>query len=163
MSDAWELISRGGPVMYPLVLLSLLLYERCFRLHFFLIRFERRLRRSFGKENWSVAQLRDWQTSIRQRCEQENAIIGSMVAAAPLLGLLGTVIGMVRTFNTMADVESANSSEGLAEGISMALITTETGLAIAIPAVVIIYYTQRRSQGVVQTLVRMEEGVSTEN
>ena len=59
-----------------------------------------------------------------------------LAAVAPLLGLLGTVTGMIRTFNVIHAFGNANSAL-MAGGISEALITTEAGLAIAIPTVLL--------------------------
>lgn len=53
---------------------------------------------------------------------------------SPLMGLLGTVFGMIRMFNSLSTAESANRTELLAAGISEALFTTAAGLLIAIPA-----------------------------
>lgn len=56
------------------------------------------------------------------------------VGAAPLLGLLGTVTGMLATFSALASGSGGEKTMGMvAEGISEALITTETGLVIALP------------------------------
>ena len=52
---------------------------------------------------------------------------------APLLGLLGTVMGMIETFDSLSDMALFSSSGGIAGGISQALITTQIGLVIAIP------------------------------
>jgi len=60
------------------------------------------------------------------------AIIGSLAAIAPLLGLLGTVTGMVTTFDSMS-VFGTGNAKAMAGGISEALITTQTGLLVAIP------------------------------
>lgn len=56
-----------------------------------------------------------------------------IVVAAPLLGLLGTVVGMVETFDAFATLPRAQQGQGIARGISRALITTEVGLFHAIP------------------------------
>ncbi len=60
-------------------------------------------------------------------------------AMSPLLGLLGTVLGMVSVFQTISDSGSPNSAQ-LAGGIWEALITTVMGLSIAIPMLVFYYY-----------------------
>ena len=83
-----------------------------------------------------------------------------MIAAAPLLGLLGTVIGMIETFTSLASRSGERTIQGLSSGISKALITTETGLAIAIPAVIILYYAQRQLNDAIRTLIKKEEIVS---
>lgn len=61
-------------------------------------------------------------------------ILGSIATVSPLLGLLGTVLGMIRVFGVISQqgLESGN----LSQGISQALLTTATGLSIAIPALV---------------------------
>lgn len=59
-------------------------------------------------------------------------VLGALVMAAPLLGLLGTVLGMVSTFDAMAS-QSGNLARLMAAGISQALITTQVGLIAALP------------------------------
>lgn len=60
------------------------------------------------------------------------AMIGVLAAVAPLLGLLGTVTGMITTFDVLA-VFGTGNAKAMAGGISEALITTQTGLLVAIP------------------------------
>lgn len=60
-------------------------------------------------------------------------------AVGPLLGLLGTVLGMIEVFSTLADNNTPNSAL-LASGIWQALITTVMGLTLAIPALMVHYY-----------------------
>ena len=59
-------------------------------------------------------------------------VMGALVAAAPLLGLLGTVLGMIDTFDAVA-LRSRDASGLVAGGISQALITTQAGLMAALP------------------------------
>ena len=61
--------------------------------------------------------------------------LGTIAAVTPLLGLLGTVIGMIRVF-TEITIQGTGNANALAGGISEALITTAAGLAVAIPALV---------------------------
>jgi len=61
--------------------------------------------------------------------------LGTVAAVAPLLGLLGTVTGMIEVFDTIAQQGAGNAAE-LSSGISQALITTATGLVVAIPALI---------------------------
>lgn len=70
--------------------------------------------------------------------------LGTIVAGAPLLGLLGTVLGMIQIFQTVATA-GTGITEGLATGISRALITTATGLIIAIPALFTHSYLEARA------------------
>jgi biopolymer transport protein ExbB len=60
------------------------------------------------------------------------ASIAVLASVAPLLGLLGTVVGMTQTFDVIA-VFGTGNAKALASGISIALITTQSGLLIAIP------------------------------
>jgi len=59
-------------------------------------------------------------------------VMGALVAAAPLLGLLGTVFGMIETFHGVA-LRSGQTADLVAGGISQALITTQVGLVAALP------------------------------
>ncbi len=59
-------------------------------------------------------------------------VLAGLVGAAPLLGLLGTVLGMVETFTAVGET-SAHTADHVAGGISKALITTQVGLATALP------------------------------
>jgi biopolymer transport protein ExbB len=66
-----------------------------------------------------------------------HVLIMSIVLSAPLLGLLGTVMGMIETFDSLADMSLFSQSGGIAGGISQALITTQMGLAVAIPGLIV--------------------------
>ncbi len=64
---------------------------------------------------------------------------------APLIGLLGTVLGMIQSFDTISNQESLGRPELLASGISVALMTTAGGLAVAIPAYLAFMYFSSKS------------------
>ena len=64
------------------------------------------------------------------------AMVGVLVAVAPLLGLLGTVLGMIETFHVISVYGTGNAG-AMANGISVALITTEAGLLIAVPGLLL--------------------------
>lgn len=70
--------------------------------------------------------------------------IAVLASVAPLLGLLGTVIGMVDTFQVIA-VFGTGNVKGLASGISVALITTQSGLLVAIPGLLLSGYLYRHA------------------
>jgi biopolymer transport protein ExbB len=63
-------------------------------------------------------------------------LIASSVAVAPLLGLLGTVTGMIETFESLADMSLFSQTGGIAAGIATALFTTQMGLVVAVPGVI---------------------------
>jgi biopolymer transport protein ExbB len=74
--------------------------------------------------------------TIRPTLERFLPFIAITAAAAPLLGLLGTVTGMIKTFNLIT-LFGTGDAKSLSSGISEALITTELGLCVAIPALII--------------------------
>lgn len=77
--------------------------------------------------------------------------LGTIAAIAPLLGLLGTVVGMIKVFAEIMTQGTGNASV-LAGGISEALITTAAGLTVAIPALVMHRYFTGRIDGIVVEL-----------
>lgn len=77
--------------------------------------------------------------------------LGTLVAAAPLLGLLGTVLGMIRVFEAIARTGMARG-ELLSAGIAQALITTAAGLIIAIPTLFVHSYLESRAEQIVHTI-----------
>ena len=79
------------------------------------------------------------------------ALIAIASATAPLLGLLGTVTGMIHTFD-LIDIFGTGDAKSLASGISEALITTKFGLIVAIPALIIHALMRRKVQGIKATM-----------
>ncbi len=67
--------------------------------------------------------------------EHKMSYLGLIVATAPMLGLLGTVQGMIDSFRVIAESETSPKPKELAEGIMTALVTTMEGLVVAIPAI----------------------------
>lgn len=74
-----------------------------------------------------------------QQLERYLNALGTIAAAAPLLGLLGTVVGMIEIFGSQAPT-GANNPAALAHGISVALYNTAFGLIIAIPSLMFYRY-----------------------
>ena len=89
-----------------------------------------------GVVNVDRAVLRHLTERMRRELRCRLAAIGVLAAVAPLLGLLGTVLGMIQTFDVISIFGTSNA-KAMAGGISVALITTETGLLIAIPGLFI--------------------------
>ena len=88
--------------------------------------------------------------------ERNLPALQGVVSVAPLLGLLGTVVGMIQSFYTVAKERALGNPELLAEGIGQALVTTAAGLSVAIPALVL-YYIFR---GQIRKLVRAFDDAS---
>ena len=73
--------------------------------------------------------------------------LADIAAVAPLVGLLGTVLGMFRAFGGIAaDVSAGAKPMVLAQGVSQAIVTTSVGLAVAIPCLVAYAFFRRRAQ-----------------
>jgi biopolymer transport protein ExbB len=75
-------------------------------------------------------------------------------SAAPLLGLLGTVTGMINTFK-MITIFGTGDAQTLSGGISEALITTEWGLIVAIPSLLIYAYLSRKARGIIDDMEKI--------
>ena len=86
--------------------------------------------------------------ATKPRLERLMPVIALSAATAPLLGLLGTVTGMINTFN-MITLFGTGDPRTLASGISEALITTEFGLIVAIPSLLFHAFISRKAKGVI--------------
>jgi biopolymer transport protein ExbB len=91
-----------------------------------------------------------------------NILITTIVLAAPLLGLLGTVIGMIETFDSLGDMSLFSQSGGIAGGISQALFTTQMGLAVAIPGLIVNGILNRKGQDIQLELAQIKDYLCSE-
>jgi biopolymer transport protein ExbB len=94
-------------------------------------------------------------------------VLATVASIAPLLGLLGTVSGMIKTFNVIS-YYGVGSPGSLAGGISEALLTTAAGLCVAIPTLVGYRYISAKADGLIsemeeQSLVLVEALKAPEN
>ena len=169
-----EHIETGGVVMYPLLTVSLIMFflviKKFLEMHDF-SKGDRPIReclQSLGKPGFSAA---PWQRDIiksfladrtfdedldRSIMEalmlRQSSFVGRYIksiailaSVAPLLGLLGTVTGMITTFLVIA-TSGTGDAKALASGISEALITTQTGLVVAVPGLFLANYLRRGSE-----------------
>ena len=131
-SEVLEVWHAGGFVMPPLVLVSFLMWWtlawRWMTLRGVDLAAVKRL-------NHDDAEVRLEQH--RLEVDRGNRMVVSLVAVAPLLGLLGTVTGMIETFDSLATMSLFSQSGGIAGGVAQALFTTQMGLVVAIPGLVI--------------------------
>jgi biopolymer transport protein ExbB len=173
----------GGWVMIPLFLLATLLYAQAFQLLMYLRRTNLDAKneaqwwewvRSPQKAEGRVAEIIRYTQSdltsakqIRNRFDEvrlaivalidrRSQFVGTLVAAAPLMGLLGTVLGMLQTFFGISTSAGHETADVIAGGISEALITTETGLVIALPGLFLVMMIQRRQHNLEAKLARLE-------
>lgn len=185
-----SLMDRGGWVIWPLLVLSIvaltLIFERTWfwiathnnRRH---VRFEAVIGRLRAGDVDEARKLIDGDRSVygqlvdqllheslseaaiamaidtqRRRCERFMTTLGTIITAAPMLGILGTVTGIIQSFSVLGDEVAATDPSQVATGIAEALITTVVGLVIAL--VVLFPYNVFRGQadrsfGHIETLI----------
>lgn len=101
---------------------------------------------------------------VRPRLERFLPFLAITAAAAPLLGLLGTVIGMIKTFNLIT-IFGTGDARSLSSGISEALVTTELGLTVAIPVLILhgmlARYAKSKLASMEENAVAFVNGIST--
>lgn len=173
-----DVIVRGGPVMIPLLFLSVLAVAIVLERFWFLLRSRidteelmEDVKLSLGqgkileamqlakKSRGPVASVlsagiayydrdkEEIQERMQQigreeihRMERRMGVLDAVINIAPLLGLLGTVTGIIRSFNVMGALEGIDAPAALSVGIAEALITTAAGLMIAIPTMAFYAY-----------------------
>lgn len=101
--------------------------------------------------------IRDYSEKTVRLIERYGGVISTIATIAPMLGLLGTVTGMMKSFSALAEHGSSVQNH-LARGITEALITTALGLCVAIPAVIFYNYMVTR----IEILVRDVEIIANE-
>jgi biopolymer transport protein ExbB len=147
---------KGGVLMLPLSFLAILIYTEGIGVWWMLQKLIAMLNKRDGKkklgyEQWlahslkkgivtdinsskALTQLREY---TEKKYERRLIMLARFIKAAPLLGLLGTVMGMFETFEGLL-LTGLAQSEDMASGISQALITTQYGLLIAIPGLILL-------------------------
>jgi len=183
MTDVWQIWLSGGWVMIPLFALAVLLYAQAFQLVLYVRRSDLAPKTELQWFDWvrhpdhaegrvadvirysqsdvsSAKQVRTRFDEIRlalvSMIDRRTKFLGTLVAAAPLLGLLGTVLGMLQTFFGIATSGGAETAGVVASGISEALVTTQTGLTIALPGLFVVMVIQRQKHGLEARLARLE-------
>ncbi|HET6349019.1 MAG TPA: MotA/TolQ/ExbB proton channel family protein [Candidatus Krumholzibacteria bacterium] len=187
----WQLFLKGGPVMYPLALMSVLtvavIIEKLFSLRRpkviqgeivsciesirtpadiplamkicerFDTPFANIIRSGLAEANKPIFIVRQAMedTGRREvkRLERYMVVLETAAASGPLMGLLGTVIGMIQVFSVIS-VSGVGQAGMLSGGIAQALITTVFGLIIAVPALIIFNFLDARIEGMV---IRIDE------
>lgn len=84
--------------------------------------------------------------SYTHKLDIHKSLIISVIAIAPLLGLLGTVTGMIETFKGIGQSNLFSQSGGVAGGIAEALLTTQMGLVVATPAILVSRGLERKAE-----------------
>ncbi len=87
--------------------------------------------------------------------ERYLTTLGTITSISPFLGLLGTVVGLLKVFGAMAQAGGVTNATILSEGIHNALITTVAGLCVAIPSLVAYNYFARKAEGLILEIERV--------
>ncbi|MBD3800620.1 MAG: MotA/TolQ/ExbB proton channel family protein [Campylobacterales bacterium] len=98
----------------------------------------------------------------RQELKKYRKTVNTIVMVAPLIGLLGTVAGMIETFDSLGSMTLYSQGGGIAAGISQALFTTQLGLVVAVPGLVIGRLIDRRSKLMELELEQIKDIVCSE-
>jgi biopolymer transport protein ExbB len=93
--------------------------------------------RSLGYKKARMFVMDRFQRDVMADLEYRLSWVGTVIKSAPMIGLFGTVFGMMGAFETLATAESVEPS-ALAGDINIALVTTASGLAIAIPLMILV-------------------------
>jgi biopolymer transport protein ExbB len=154
-----DLVQRGGPVMIAILALSVILYSRCLKLLLSLRRSRRQLDagRPVGEDR--LPDLRLMREEVHESFRQQRIALGAMITAAPLMGLLGTVSGMVTTFESLSGHTQEKIMGGLARGISEVLVATESGLVVAIPGLMVVHLANRSLRKYMLKVSEIEQSV----
>lgn len=94
---------------------------------------------------------------VEKELSRYQVLVRTIVAITPLLGLLGTVGGMIETFDSLRDMELFSQTGGIAGGISQALVTTQFGLAVAIPGLLVNGYLNRKKMRIEMDLAQIKD------
>lgn len=149
LADLQGFLSRGGPVMLLLMLASVLLWTCLLEHRLYLRRVRPRLLERAAllaqrpADGCSEALRRMMLSQGARQMQRSLPLARTLVLICPLLGLLGTVLGMMQVFETMAVLGSA-SAAALSSGIARAVLTTMAGLVVALPAMYMVSRTERR-------------------
>ena len=152
-----DYLQQGGWIMFPLVAVSVVMWTlivdrwREFRRLAAGEGMRGELGRKFREDRSGVYELdreilRHCTLRLGRGLDNRLAAIAVLAGVAPLLGLLGTVLGMIQTFDVIS-VFGTGNARAMAGGISVALITTQTGLLVAIPGLLMSNRLGRMARG----------------
>jgi biopolymer transport protein ExbB len=116
--------------------------------------------RKWGKPSVEVEQaIIDGGERQVSQLRKNLRVLNAVATVSPLMGLFGTVVGMIMCFNQIASTSAMGKAEQLAGGIGVALITTAAGLAVAIPSLILYMYLIGRVDGLVMEMDLMAQKV----
>jgi len=144
-----RVLDQGGPVLWALIALGFGLYTILAATWFGLLKVKRELATSTfisADRRQTTRQFAAFELDRLAWVERRLPFIGVLAGAAPLAGLLGTVSGMLVTFSGLAASSAASPVDKISVGISEALITTQAGLLLAIPAAFLLALLRKQTE-----------------
>jgi len=121
--------------------------------------FMSKVRKEFlHSENYTANMLKELLFETKPRLESGLTTMAAWIAVAPLLGLLGTVVGMVKTFAVISEFGIGNPHM-LSEGISLSLLTTQAGLLVAFPCMLFHNFLVQQKNNLLQKNIVQAETV----
>jgi biopolymer transport protein ExbB len=165
LMDLWEsvrdFISTGGDVLYVVAIVLLIMWALMVERWWFLSVEYPKLRDKIIADwdarvdttSWSAHRIRDaWVSEASELLNARMLIIKTLVAMCPLIGLLGTVYGMINVFDTMA-TQGTGNPRLMASGISMATVPTMAGMVAALSGIFFSTRLETRVKVAKETLV----------
>ncbi len=147
-----ELLQQGGNVLYVIMILAFAMFSFIMeRLAYYFTAHRgivNRLRKEWEDRadhtSWRAHAIRDELIGqVKAKTTTNVAIIKTLVAIAPLLGLLGTVTGMIEVFDVMA-LSGSSNARLMAEGVFKATIPTMSGMMVALAGLFFSNYVERK-------------------
>jgi biopolymer transport protein ExbB len=156
--DSWlpwlgDLLSLGGNILALILLMAFLLWTLlCERLYFLYFVYPKHVISAIrlwnerkDKTSWYAHQYREHlRYRISAELNKNYSLIGTIIKVCPLLGLLGTVAGMLEIFDALAATGS-NNPRSMAAGVSKATVSTLAGMVVAIFGLLIGKFAERRA------------------
>lgn len=153
-----QVFQQGGVVLWLIVALSIFMYGLLFSTWMGLFKVKAEIKElEICSKNETSERSVECDVTIFELdrfawVKRRVPMIATMVAIAPLAGLLGTVVGMLITFSGLATQVSAKPIDTISFGISSAMITTQAGLFMAIPGAILLAMLKSQINGVQGTL-----------
>lgn len=155
-----DLLELGGPILGLILIIAFIMWWLLFeRLNYLLREYPREL--TEAKASWEArGDHRSWyaeqfRTELAGRLASHLtkyfSLIGTLIKICPLLGLLGTVVGMLEVFDALAATGS-NNPRSMAAGVSKATVSTLAGMVVAIVGLLAATLSERRAMAIRESL-----------
>lgn len=189
LNDGWNLFFQGGYIMYMLGGVACILYATAFAALAYVSQGNLNERDAGKWTRWIDApeeaegrlgealryvlhgprltlktvsrRFDEIRLNVISAIDRRLLVLNTLIAAAPLAGLLGTVMGMLAMFTGLSHGKGPAGMQRVAAGMQEALITTQTGLTIALPGLFIALIIKSRRDRIHAALVRLESQILT--